>query len=200
MDHSIAAQKAALRGRLRGQRRARGPRRDGPALAAALHEVLRRAGLPDSALVAGFLPTALEPDVLTFLASVSRAGGRVVLPRTLADHGLAWVPWTPGTTLGADRYGLRAPLGDCDPMAAAETRAVLVPALALDATGHRLGQGGGYYDRALQQLPRWPDGPLRVGVTHPEGMLAEVVPHAPHDEAVDVAACATHWWATTLWG
>jgi len=58
---------------------------------------------------------------------------------------------------------------------------VVVPGLAFDRQGHRLGRGGGHYDRALRATP----GALRVGVAYAFQVL-ESVPHGPGDEAMDV--------------
>lgn len=191
-------EKAALRQRLRARRRALGRRADGTALAAILHEATAAAAAAGTELVAGFLPTPQEPDVLAYLTLLRRDGVRVVVPRTLPGRAMEWVDWSPDSPLAEDRHGLQAPTGPGDPTVAGSLRIMLVPALAIDRAGHRLGQGGGYYDRALQRLPRWPEGPLRIGVVHPEGLLDESVPHAPHDEPVDVAACATGWRFTAL--
>ena len=61
---------------------------------------------------------------------------------------------------------------------------VLVPSLAVDRDGHRLGRGGGYYDRVLATVPR----ARRVAVVYDEEVVA-TVPHDPHD--VDVAFALT---------
>lgn len=190
MEQTLAMRKSALRQQLRAQRRGRGPRGDAVPLCRELQRALTAAGRSSPALIAGFVPTPDEPDVLTFLEQAVGTGAAVVMPRTLPDSGMEWVPWRPGSVLLADRHGLQAPAGDALAGAGMRLSVILVPALAVDVLGHRLGQGGGYYDRALQHLPRWPAGPLRIGVVHPEGALEDPIPHAPHDEGLDMAVWA----------
>ena len=72
-----------------------------------------------------------------------------------------------------------------DGLVAARCRAVLVPALAVDVHGYRLGQGGGFYDRMLAALPAAEaGGPLRIAVVHDDEVLDEV-PREPHDRRMD---------------
>ena len=60
---------------------------------------------------------------------------------------------------------------------------VVVPALRIDRSGYRLGQGGGYYDRALPQLAAW-----SIGLIHPDEISSEDLPREPWDRPVDAAA------------
>ncbi len=68
-------------------------------------------------------------------------------------------------------------------------RLLLVPAIAVDTIGNRLGQGGGSYDRVLRRVrAAGPSGPLVLAVVHPEELLDAALtplPHEPHDMAVD---------------
>lgn len=86
----------------------------------------------------------------------------------LPDRDLAWRAWPDGEPLGSDA------VAGCD--------VVLVPALAVDRAGVRLGRGGGSYDRALRRARG-----LLVALLH-EGELVDALPHEPHDVPVDVAA------------
>ncbi len=71
---------------------------------------------------------------------------------------------------------------------------MLVPALAAGRDGVRLGQGGGFYDRALADLPPHPEGPLVVAVVHDDELLAAgEVPSAPHDRRVDAVLTPSGW-------
>ena len=64
---------------------------------------------------------------------------------------------------------------------------MFVPGLAVDGSGHRLGQGGGYYDRTLASVPsRAGGGPLRVIVLF-DDEVRDAVPYEPHDCRVDAA-------------
>lgn len=163
--------KSALRRCLQARRRdlSAADRRDAA-------EVIARAlgaQIPPEALVAGYAPVTGEPDVWPFLhhhGSQRGNGGQVYLPITpevAGDRTLRWGSWSPGDTLTTHP---RLPLSEPDPRAGAvlgtsdlyahavatkRPLVVLVPCLAVDPSGFRLGQGGGYYDSA------W--GPQAVG-------------------------------------
>jgi len=97
------------------------------------------------------------------------------------DHRLAIPEPAVDDALGAGAAGL----------AASGCAVVLVPALAIDRAGFRLGQGGGYYDRLLADVPRHADGgPLLVAVVHDDELL-DALPHEPHDRPVDAVLTPT---------
>jgi 5-formyltetrahydrofolate cyclo-ligase len=148
--------------------------------------------------IAGFLPLTGEPDIVTCLALAVERGDRVVVPRTLPGHEIEWVSWHPSAPLRPDRHGLRAPVGPAVADALLDGRVVvLVPALAVDWGGARVGHGAGYYDRALSTAPRWPDGPLRVAVVHPEELVTAPLPMEQHDEPMDAVVTAAGWMQLT---
>jgi 5-formyltetrahydrofolate cyclo-ligase len=173
----VAEAKAALRRRVREKRRSR----DAGARAQ-VAEQLRGVvlGLPEvrgAATVACYVSRPAEPGTAPLLAALRDLGIRVLLPVLLADSDLAWEVATPGPA--ADR-----------PCREALSRAdvVLVPALAVDTLGHRLGQGGGSYDRALTRVGA---GVPVVALVHDDEVLdaaVEPVPAVAHDRAVDLAA------------
>jgi 5-formyltetrahydrofolate cyclo-ligase len=181
-----AAAKAALRTSLLARRAAR-PQRQREELAVTLAtrgvECLR--GLD---VVAAYASFGGEPGTGPLRDALPAIGIRVLLPVVRGDE-LAWavddgaepvrrgergMPEPAGATVGTGAAGL---LG-------AGVTAVLVPALAVDAAGVRLGKGGGYYDRVLAALPEYPAGPLRIGVVHADEVLAAgEVPAESHDLA-----------------
>jgi len=61
--------------------------------------------------------------------------------------------------------------------------AIVVPALRIDQSGYRLGQGGGYYDRALPHLTAW-----KIGLVYAGELNSETLPHEAHDIPLDAAA------------
>jgi 5-formyltetrahydrofolate cyclo-ligase len=193
VDREPGQAKAVLRRRLRGLRNDRPHADDGPALARQLRAARAGLGLSGPLVLAGFHPTASEPDVLPCMAQAHLRGDRVLLPRTLPEHGLQWVPWNPAAVLAPDRFGVLAPTGAPDPAAPASVAVFLVPALAVDRLGTRLGHGAGYYDRALGALPPWPRGPLRIAVVHPWEVVSEPLPAQSHDARMDVALTAQGW-------
>jgi len=64
-----------------------------------------------------------------------------------------------------------------------QIQAVVVPALRIDQSGFRLGQGGGYYDRALAHMNAW-----KIGLVYAGELSSEVLPHETHDVPLDAAA------------
>lgn len=75
--------------------------------------------------------------------------GPVLLPVTVRGQPLVFRRWQPGTPMVRDSYGVEYP-DDAQPAGTPEV--LVVPLLAFDRTGHRLGYGGGYYDRTLAKL------------------------------------------------
>lgn len=116
--------------------------------------------VPEDAVVAGYLPMAGEPDLLPFLNGHHLRGGEVYVP-VVADSSarlLNWASWTPRAHLGPGLIPrLQEPAGGAQ-LSTAQLRTefgnlvMLVPALAIDEAGARLGQGGGFYDTALDAL------------------------------------------------
>lgn len=60
---------------------------------------------------------------------------------------------------------------------------MIVPALHIDQEGYRLGQGGGYYDRALSYIPGW-----KIGLVHAGELTSEILPREVHDIPLNAAA------------
>jgi 5-formyltetrahydrofolate cyclo-ligase len=135
-----------------------------------------------SGTVCAYVPVGGEPGSVQMLDVLLRQADRVLLPvaRTIADDSataLQWGEYRPGQ-LAAARFGLLEPAEPwLPPTALAEARIVLVPALAVDRTGARLGRGRGFYDRTL--VLRDPHARL-IAVIRDEELLDEL-PHEPHD-------------------
>ncbi|MBU3750038.1 MAG: 5-formyltetrahydrofolate cyclo-ligase, partial [Mycobacterium sp.] len=101
---------------------------------------------------------------------------------------LAWARYVPGG-LGPARFGLREPHGPALPVSAlSEAEVVLVPALAVDRHGVRLGRGGGFYDRSL---PLCTPGTPLVAVVRDTEILDEL-PSEAHDVAMTHALTPAH--------
>lgn len=114
--------------------------------------------------------------------TLRKAGWSLALPAVVAeDAPLVFRAWSPGELLVHDLSGLPAPLAT-----AAEVRPdlVIVPLLAFDRRGNRLGQGGGHYDRTLDALRSEPSPPPFVGLAY-SGQERTDLPREPHDQPLD---------------
>jgi 5-formyltetrahydrofolate cyclo-ligase len=168
-------------------RRARAARTAADRAAAALGLAERGAALlPEFGAIAGYSALPAEPGLEPLLALARSRGLAVLLPRVDGPD-LVWTSWAEGQTTRRGPFGIAEPVGPGD-RHLAEVQVVLLPATAVDRAGGRLGQGGGFYDRALETLtdPR----PLLVAVVFDEEVI-DRVPTAPHDVAVDVLLTPT---------
>lgn len=135
---------------------------------------------PD-AVVAGFWPMREEIDVLPLLVAVVEAGATAALPVVVArDKPLEFRCWQPGMALDDGPFGTRHPPASAGVV---EPGVVLVPLVAFDRAGGRLGYGGGFYDRTLERL-RLRRPVLAAGVAY-AGQLVPQVPEEAHDEPLD---------------
>ena len=129
--------------------------------------------------VGAYLPVGSEPGSVQLLDELRRLCDEVLLPVTAEgdDRPLSWGHYIPGTLVAA-RFGLREPPGPWLPPAAiARADLVLVPAVAVDRSGVRLGRGGGFYDRSLVLCSA---GTPLVAVVRDDEVVAEL-PHDRHD-------------------
>jgi 5-formyltetrahydrofolate cyclo-ligase len=84
-------------------------------------------------------------------------------------------------------WGLEEPIdGECLPPE--QMRGVIAPGLAFDRQGHRLGRGGGYYDRFLSKFKG-----LKLGVTFNEALSEGALPSEPHDQLMDIIVSPQEW-------
>ena len=133
-------------------------------------------------IIAGYAPFRSEADPRPLLRFLSTAGWTCALPVPIGGaDGLAFRAWVPGSPLAAGRYGIPVPPETAEIV---RPQLVLVPLLAYDGAGGRLGYGAGYYDRALAALRR--DGPVvAMGVAYAGQEMASV-PTEAHDQPLDM--------------
>ena len=134
-----------------------------------------------AATVAAYVSVGREPGTGPLLAGLEAAGKRVILPLLQPDNDLDWAVYRGPDSLVPARRGLLEPVGTpLGPDAIATADCVIVPGLAVDRTGLRLGRGGGSYDRALGRVPV---GTFTCVVLHASEVRDEV-PADPHDRQV----------------
>jgi 5-formyltetrahydrofolate cyclo-ligase len=127
--------------------------------------------------IAAYVPVGPEPGGPDLPAVLAATGVRLILPVLLPDNDLDWAVFTGDLAEGP--RGLREPPGPrlgIDALRSADL--ILVPALAVDRSGRRMGRGGGSYDRALTRAAA----PV-VALLHDDELIEEV-PAEPHDRPV----------------
>jgi 5-formyltetrahydrofolate cyclo-ligase len=177
--------KVAVRDRLLTDRRRRPLAEVVDAARAIAEHLLATADVRRAATVAAYVSLPGEPGTAPLLDALSAGGKRVILPVLLPDGDLDWAAYGGPRDLRPARFGLLEPVGEpMGPDALANADVVLVPGLAVDPDGVRLGRGGGSYDRALGRVPV---GTFTCVLLY-DGEVGVPVPVEPHDRRVGWAA------------
>jgi 5-formyltetrahydrofolate cyclo-ligase len=138
-------------------------------------------------IIASYISYGDEPKTDELNKAILDSGKKLLLPR-IASHSeeplLDWVLWNGDPKQLASRGKIIEPVGPRESDLSLIDVAV-VPALHIDSQGFRLGQGGGYYDRALSHINAW-----KVALIYPEETSEELLPREAHDVVVN--AYATH--------
>ncbi|HEY5834239.1 5-formyltetrahydrofolate cyclo-ligase [Streptomyces sp.] len=143
--------------------------------------------LATAGTVAAYLSMGTEPGTRQLIGALRNAGTRVLLPVLLADNDLDWAEYRGPGTLERTPRGLLEPTGErLGPHSITEAHVLLLPGLAVDAHGARLGRGGGSYDRVLARLRRMGAPPPFILLLYAHEVV-ESVPREPHDHLVDAA-------------
>lgn len=175
----LELEKAALR-LVSREARAQAARNGDGAVVRSLTGVV--SGFRPRSVVGGYLAMGSEVDVAPALLAARRTGAQLALPCTgPAGSALVFRAWSPGDALVSEPFGTQAP-SDASPILAPDY--LIVPLLAFDATGNRLGWGGGFYDRTLARL-RGEAGVTAVGVAYAVQEVA-AVPAGEHDQPLDM--------------
>ena len=125
-----------------------------------------------------FIPLPEEIDVFPFLLRALAAQKKVIVPRTLTGRMLEHLVFTDPRSLVTGRFGTRYPENAA--IYSGTYDLIVVPGLAFDTAGNRLGYGAGYYDAFLRENPQ----ALKVGIGFPFQVLPEI-PTEPHDVTLD---------------
>ncbi len=147
-----------------------------------LHEFGNLSGGISGSVIGGYWPLGDEFDPRPLLLRLASQGVRLALP-AITEPGtpLTFRSWQPGTPLRPGPLGTSVPEGqDCTDA----VNLLLVPLLAFDRRGQRLGFGGGYYDRTLARLRRRPNFRYAIGVGFAAQRVAQV-PTGPNDAPLD---------------
>jgi len=147
-------------------------------VAARCRPIIRRA---DPCCLAGYVPIRSELDPSLVLREAHAAGSALALPAVTGPTAIVFRRWQPGEALIAGRFGTRAPALSA---AIVEPDLILVPLVAFDRSGTRLGYGRGFYDRAVAALHARGNRPPLVGIAF---SVQEVprIPREPHDIRLD---------------
>ncbi|WP_028050810.1 5-formyltetrahydrofolate cyclo-ligase [Cellulomonas sp. URHD0024] len=187
--------KEQLRLAIREARRARSARRRDEAAQAFARVVLTIPAVQDARCVSVYAARSTEPGTGALLEELSARGVRVLMPVLGSGLQRDWAEYT-----GPDDLRERAPGRPPEPggptlgaHALADADVVIAPALAVDTSGARLGQGGGWYDRALEHIR--PGVPV-VALVFPEELYdagVRPLPSERHDRTVDAVATPEGW-------
>lgn len=133
-------------------------------------------------IIAGYWPRGSEIDVKPLLTYLARHGYRVCLPCVVAaDEPLIFRPWSPDNKLREGLFGVMEPLETQKPIV---PNILMVPLLAFDRAGYRLGYGGGYYDRTIVTVKK--EKKIKtVGIAYATQEVKQV-PHGNNDQPL-------HW-------
>jgi 5-formyltetrahydrofolate cyclo-ligase len=177
----IAEAKRALRAQALAKRKALPAENAKRAARAVLDLALAEVPFPRGATVAGYWPLADELDVRPLLEALAKRGHPCALPVVVArGHALAFRAWKPGDPLEQAGFGLSVPRREAP---ASSPAVLLVPLLAFDSRGYRIGFGAGFYDMTINAL-RAKGRLLAVGI----GFAAQevsMVPTETFDAALD---------------
>ncbi len=175
----LATAKRAARERALTARAGCDPAQAAVAGAALAAHVLHDGPPPPGAVVSGVWPLDGEIDLRPLMRALHACGHPVVLPVTPPrGRPLTFRLWRPGDALVRERFGTMRPTGE-----ERVPEFLLVPLLAFDRRGHRLGYGAGYYDRTLAALP----GRFALGCAF-AAQEVDAVPVGPNDATLDAVA------------
>jgi 5-formyltetrahydrofolate cyclo-ligase len=142
-------------------------------------------------VVSAFFPYKSEIDTRPLLGRLAGEGWTTCLPIVIAlGQPLVFRRWLPGAPTVPGVWDIPRPTDDAPQV---EPDVLLVPLMAFDRKGYRLGYGGGFYDRTLEQL-RAKKSITAIGVAYAAQEL-DSVPHGPHDQPLDFVMTEKGWFA-----
>ncbi len=143
------------------------------------------AEIQSAQVIASYISYELEPETKDLNLTLINSGKRVLLPRVAGDNGLEWIEWSGASSILEKHGKIMEPVGPAiSDLSIIDV--VIVPALAVDRAGNRLGQGGGSYDRALSELSSF--NVWSIAMIYGQELASETLPHESHDKKVSAAA------------
>jgi 5-formyltetrahydrofolate cyclo-ligase len=135
-----------------------------------------------SAVVSGFMPLKSEINPLPLMQKLAEQGARLALPRIVGRGSpLSMRAWEFGGALDRGQWGIREPTADAPEV---DPDILLVPLLAFDRAGYRIGYGAGYYDMTIKRL-RGLKAVTAIGIAFAAQEVPKV-PTTPRDERLDL--------------
>ena len=179
IDADIDEAKATLRVRAHAQRQSAAKAAGGEAAATAAEHFFETVSLHAEDVVAAYWPIRDELDCRPILARMMDNGQRVCLPAVLGDDQLLELRlWEQDAPLYPSGFGTLAPIETAPVL---DPNVIIVPLLAFDAFGTRLGYGKGHYDRTIAAIGKRP---RVIGFAY-AGQEMERLPRAEHDVPLD---------------
>jgi len=170
----ISEEKADLRTRYRHERSER-------YLEHSFEHLADIAEIAKATTIASYISYADEPDTRALNLELINQGKILLLPR-IAGKNLEWVRWDGDESQISKAKKIAEPKGPAV-TELGNVELIVVPALRIDRSGYRLGQGGGYYDRALPQFSAF-----SIGLIHPDEISSEDLPREQWDIPLHAAA------------
>jgi 5-formyltetrahydrofolate cyclo-ligase len=193
-DEALRSAKRALRADIRARRADLSPETAARASTAICTELLACEAYARAGSVLLYNALRGEVDLSAFIDAAHASGRTVVIPR-VSDGGLVLHAWPVDPTTGrlvevpgTGPFGIREPDRAWPVLEPERVALALVPGVAFDSAGGRLGRGGGYYDRLLARSPR----PFAIGVCF-GFQVVPAVPMEAHDVRVDAVVSERGW-------
>jgi 5-formyltetrahydrofolate cyclo-ligase len=143
--------------------------------------ILSASELKAAAKIGSYISYEFEPETSDINLSILASGKTLFLPRLLKNNDLEWVSWEGDKSKLIKSGKTFEPVGEAANDLALDV--IILPALHVDRTGNRLGQGGGSYDRVLARSKAW-----SIALLHRGELTSEILPVEPHDQKIKAAA------------
>lgn len=179
MEMSLKEQKRAFRKDLRHRIAALGEKELEKSNIGIYNNLSRLPEILSANTVYLYCSTGHEVDTRRLIGFLLERGQTVALPVSLPEGEMYFAEYLPGRLQEGRFFGIMEPAADARHLEPADGDLIIVPALAYDRDGYRMGQGGGYYDRFLSERRLF-----SVGIGR-DCLLCERVIREPHDAPVD---------------